>query len=339
MTPLRRGTLVSGLWLVAAGATAWADAPFDSTAALARARQLRAAVSQGDAATLWAAFTERMRTAMGDSVAFVAKNRSMSTAMGTIDSVLSEEVRVDKERVRVTSRCRFANPPVPLALTMAFTAEGRLDGLVVRPDTPPTEAPSAYLDYQAKTPLRLPFRGEWLVYWGGRTLETNHHAASRSQRFAHDLIIVRDGKTHRGDGKRLEDYYSYGEPVLAPAAGTVVWVQDSLPDQAPGSTDPEHPVGNGMVIDHGNGEFSLFAHLSPGTLRVKAGERVKPGQELGRCGNSGNTSEPHLHYHLQNGPTMAEADGLPARFHELMVDGKPADRVELLKGQRVRPAK
>ncbi|MCI0452257.1 MAG: M23 family metallopeptidase [Candidatus Latescibacteria bacterium] len=99
--------------------------------------------------------------------------------------------------------------------------------------------------------------------------------------------------------------------------------------------DPKNPIGNGVVIDHGNGEFSLLAHMQPKSLRVNTGDAVKAGALLGLCGNSGNTSEPHIHYHLQGGPDLKTAAGLPAPFSSLIVNGKPVAKAELLKGQTV----
>jgi murein DD-endopeptidase MepM/ murein hydrolase activator NlpD len=92
-----------------------------------------------------------------------------------------------------------------------------------------------------------------------------------------------------------------------------------------------------VVIDHGNGEFSVIAHLQPHSLKVRLGQRVKTGQALGKVGNSGNTSEPHVHYHLQNAVDMRDADGLPAQFENLIIDGSRIERAEILRGQRVRP--
>ena len=198
------------------------------------------------------------------------------------------------------------------------------------------EYPSTFLDYVAKTRFTLPFRGEWLVFWGGRTLAQNYHAAVRSQRFAHDLIMVKDGKSHTGEGKALTDYYCYGQPILAPADGIVVTAVDSLPNQDIGSRDPNHAAGNHVVIDHGNHEFTLLAHMQPHSLRVKPGQHVKRGDVLGLAGNSGNTSEPHLHVHLMNGPSMSDADGLPMPFTNYLVDGKPVERGEIVRFQRVK---
>lgn len=265
---------------------------------------------------LWAEFDDRMRTAMKDSASFAVTLSGISGSLGRLDSVQREQVVTPEKGVWVyIATCRFAAAPGPIDVTFVFDDAGRVGSLLVRPTTVPRkEHPSAFLDYHPKAPLRLPFRGEWTVFWGGRTLEQNYHAFTRDQRFALDVVIMREGRTHAGDGRKLTDYYCYGQPVLAPAAGTIVWAQDSLPDQAPGQQDPAHAAGNSVVIDHGNGEYSLFAHLQPGSLRFKPGERVGADAVVGLCGNSGNTTEPHIHFHLQNGPVPFKADGLPLEF-------------------------
>jgi len=308
----------------------------DSVMALSRARSLHPAVSGGDAATLWGEFDDRMRKAMKDSVSFASQMARIHAQTGAIDSVLEEQVTRSGPDWLYLARCRFSALPVICRLTIGITPDGRVSQLAVRPDERKAY-PSPYLGYHTKTRLRLPFKGEWYVFWGGSSLEQNHHAASRNQRFAHDLAIMHEGATHSGDGSHLTDYYCYGKPVVAPAAGTIVWLEESRPDQQIGTSDPAHPIGNGVIIDHGDGEFSVLAHLQPRSLKVKLGHKVKAGQTLGRCGNSGNTSEPHIHYHLQNGIDMREADGLPAQFENLTVDGTRLDRAEIVRGQRVRP--
>jgi len=328
-------------FLIAALLAAAPVAPLDSTAAMAKGRATLQAVARGDAPALWASFGERMRTAMQDSTTYAGRMAGIVGQIGALDSLMSEQVHAEGSAWIYEARCRFKGPPIPIRVTVAFAADSRIEGLTLRPDSdaPPQPYPSKFLDYQTKTPLRLPFDGEWYVFWGGRTIEQNYHAVARSQRFAHDLMIRKDGVSHAGEGKALTDYYCYGRPVLAPAAGTVVWAENARPDQPIGVGDREHLIGNGVVIDHGNGEFSLLAHMKPGSVKVKAGDKVKAGQAIGAVGNSGNTSEPHLHYHLQNGPDMRDSDGLPAFFQDLVVDGKPLARAEIVKGQTVRPGR
>jgi hypothetical protein len=322
--------------MAARGATP--GAAFDADSARVRARALMPAVLHADAGRLWNEFDDNMRTALKDSASWAATLLSIVNSIGALDSVVSEDVVTPQAGVFVyDAHCRFAKSPSPLEMIFAFGADGRVSGFLVRPDTqaPRQEYPSAFLDYHMKTKLRLPFRGEWTVFWGGRTLPQNYHAFTRDQRFAIDVLMYKEGRTHAGDGKQCSDYYCYGQAVLAPAAGTVVWAQDGLPDQVPGEQDPAHATGNALVIDHGNGEYSVIAHLQPGSLRFKKGDRVPADAVVGLCGNSGNTTEPHLHYHLQNGPAPFDADGLPIEFVDVVVDGKPLERAEIVKGQWV----
>lgn len=202
----------------------------------------------------------------------------------------------------------------------------------------PAEAPSRHLDYQTKTPLRLPFQGDWFVFWGGRTEAENRHVFSVHQRFASDLLILRNGRSHTGDGTANEQYHCFGRPILAPGAGKVAVAVDGLPDNKPGERDRARPPGNYVVIDHGNGEFSFLAHLKRGSVAVESGSAVRAGDRIGLCGNSGNSSEPHLHYHLQTTAVFGHGEGLPVQFLGYRADGKRVERGELRRGQTVNPA-
>ncbi len=330
----RFAIIIAVVLLTVNTARAQSPAPLDSVSVLAKAHALTPYVSNGESRLLWAVFNDTMRKAMGDSVRFDAMMTGIHAQIGTIDAVIEETVANQQGMWVYQARCKSQNIDDPILFLIAFDPQGLVAGLAVRPSAP-AEYPSTKLDYVTKTELHLPFRGDWYVFWGGRTMEQNHHAASKSQRFANDVAIVKDGVTHTGDGSKLTDYYCYGAEVLAPAAGTIVWACDSLPNQTPGQMDPAHPVGNGVIIDHGNGEFSVLAHMQPHSVRVKVGDRVVADQVLGLCGNSGNTTEPHIHFHLQDGPDMATAEGLPARFVHIVVDGKPTDSAELLRGQVV----
>lgn len=120
----------------------------------------------------------------------------------------------------------------------------------------------------------------------------------------------------------LNDYGCYGVPVVAPAAGKVIQSRDSEPDMTPGapSNNTTAPGGNFVAIQLDNGAYLLIAHLKSGSVRVKTGDAVEEGQQIGECGNSGNTSEPHIHIHLQRqdpdfySPNFAE--GLPLYFRD-----------------------
>jgi murein DD-endopeptidase MepM/ murein hydrolase activator NlpD len=163
--------------------------------------------------------------------------------------------------------------------------------------------------------MQLPFRGEGFVFWGGDNEKVNYHVVAPGQRRAADLIIKgADGKSYKDTGKRNEDYYVYGQQILAAAPGTVVTAVDGVPDNVPGSLNPLCAVGNCLIIDQGSGEFAVYAHLQPGSLRVKRGEQVQQGQLLGLCGNSGNSSEAHLHFHVQDKATLQDGVGISPYF-------------------------
>jgi peptidase M23-like protein len=197
-------------------------------------------------------------------------------------------------------------------------------------------AATRYLNYQTKTALSLPFSGEWYVYWGGRGIAQNYHCAYRDQRFAYDFVILLNGKSHSRTGEDNPDYFCFGQPILAPGAGQVVEAGNEESDRRPGRMLTEKPFGNYVIIDHGCEEFSFLAHLRQGSVTVRPGDTVSLGQLLGECGNSGHSSEPHLHYHLQTTAIPFQGDGLPAQFVNYIANGRAIARGEPVAGQNVR---
>ncbi len=337
----RWSLLTAALLLATASSPLHAAAISDSVTVTAAAHAIVPDVSNGVPGRLWTLFDERMRGALKDSLTWVQAQNTMHAQMGALRAIERERVVETRGVWTWIARTSFEKMPVPIDLMASFTADGQIAGLLMRPaqDEKPKAYASPNLEYVTKTALHLPFRGTWDVVWGGRTIEQNYHAAYRDQRFAHDILIMKDGSTHRGDGKSLSDYYCYGQPVLAPGAGRIVWLCDSLPDNAPGQRDPAHATGNSVVIDHGNGEYSLIAHMQPHSLEVRLGDKVNAGQAIGLCGNSGNTSEPHVHYHLQDTPRPFDGEGLPVQFTGLVVDGKSVARAEVIKGQKIANAR
>jgi hypothetical protein len=193
--------------------------------------------------------------------------------------------------------------------------------------------------FETQTVYRLPVEGKWLVT-NGPTREVPHRFAiaihpdgttTISQRYALDFVVETEGGVrHRGDGSENEQYYCFGTPVHAPAGGTVRRVHDGEEDNAPGRMNARSVLGNYVIIEHSKNECSLLAHLKKGSVLAAEGEKVKAGQIIGQVGNSGNSSEPHLHYQLQDGPQFETADGLPVRFdsYRVLVDGKWQDAVD-----------
>ncbi len=189
-------------------------------------------------------------------------------------------------------------------------------------------APIAYpASLESTTPsatIRLPADELIRVAWGGDSIKTNYHAIAPDQRWAYDLVIE---PNYFSGSSNLEDYSCYGVPVLAPINGTVVSAHDGEPDETPGvvSNNFTAPIGNHVMLLMDTGTYLVIAHLKNGSLTVKTGDIVEEGQVIGQCGNSGNTSEPHIHIHHQRqDPTVYElnfAEGLPLYFRDH--DGQP----------------
>lgn len=137
-----------------------------------------------------------------------------------------------------------------------------------------------------------------------------------AQRFAIDWERINgDRKIYVGDPKDVESYFAYGQNVVAVADAKVTAAVDKYKDQEPGELPPgmtlEEADGNHIVLDLGGGKYALYAHLKPGTVKVKAGDTVKRGQLIGIVGNTGNSSAPHLHFHVTEGPSAMGSNGLP----------------------------
>jgi Peptidase family M23 len=162
-------------------------------------------------------------------------------------------------------------------------------------------------------PIASPLADEWLVGQGGPAELVNYHHVASTQRDAIDILEAREGRTHQPGSNELTRYYIYGKPVLAPADGKVTFVQDGRPDQQIRSTDSHYQSGNNIVLDIGGGRFLMFGHLSPGSIQVKVGDQVNLGQQIANVGNSGNTTEPHLHIQAQTiGTGIGDIDTIDA---------------------------
>ncbi len=204
--------------------------------------------------------------------------------------------------------------------------------------------------YLQKTKLRLPFQGFWKVTQG-HTCRTNHRLSGYGGDFAWDFAnIGNKGRMTRleySQTKANKYVYGFGKEILAPAGGKVVKVVDHIPDNEAGQGYPrksiiyevENPLwafGNYIIIDHKNGEFSLLAHLKKGSIVVGEGEEVQIGQIVARCGNSGNSNFPHIHYQLMDSeyPIRYEVNGLPALFSNYKIIQYPTEFPESLEEEK-----
>jgi len=193
----------------------------------------------------------------------------------------------------------------------------------------------------AKNKYIFPLRGVWYVGVGA-SFHTAHRWAIPEE-FALDIAkLGDDGLTHKGDGSRFQDYYGYGSEVLAAADGRVCAVANDQSEDTAAMQRPDETqeafftrlqkdqasrlakgtaglAGNYVMIDHGQKEYSFYAHLQPGSVRVHLGDQVKVGDVIGKLGSSGNSTEPHLHFHVCDNSDPLMCAGIPVNFSNVTV--------------------
>lgn len=213
------------------------------------------------------------------------------------------------------------------------------DSIVVRAYTDEGSESSATLlveDYTPASDYVFPLKGSWFAAAGPSLI--GHHRWVSLQEFALDLIQVGEGtSSHQNQGAELSDYYAYGSPVYSIADGEVVSILSELEESTEmlkKSNESEiaymkrtiqmqqkllmkgfkYIMGNHVIIKHNDKEYSYYLHLKPGSIQVKVGEKVMQGQQVAELGNSGNSTEPHLHFHLADGPSVEQSRSLPISF-------------------------
>ena len=221
-----------------------------------------------------------------------------------------------------------------MAVRISVDDQAKINGLFFSPyvaDNTPTPERNT-------TKLILPFRDEWTVIWGGDTKKQNYHIENEAQKNAFDLVITDEkGKSYRTNGFANEDYFAFGKELLAPCDAEVVLVVDGIKDNKPGELNRLYVPGNTVVLKTKNNEYLFFAHFKQHSIVVKAGDKVKQGQLLGLCGNSGNSSEPHIHFHIQNREDMQKAKGIKCYFERLLVNGEVKEDYSPVQGERIKP--
>ncbi|MFP2996933.1 peptidoglycan DD-metalloendopeptidase family protein [Spongiivirga sp. MCCC 1A20706] len=275
------------------------------------AKKFMALYNKGEYESIFNTFNSAMKNALPKekAVAFFKGNVS---PLGKLTSMDFTEVNKGMH----TYKSSFENGVFNILL--AVDGGNKLSGLLIQPYKPkglPTLKRNV-------TKMILPFKEKWFVFWGGTTVEQNYHMAQEVQQYAYDMLMVDSGSSFKGDPKKNESYFVFGKDIIAPCDGTIVKVTKGVHDNVPGEMNAKDLTGNTLVLETANKEYVLFAHLKQNSIIVEEGAIVKQGQKIAECGNSGNSTEAHLHLQLQNVPDFFQATGAKLFFDEIMVNGE-----------------
>lgn len=211
-----------------------------------------------------------------------------------------------------------------------FFRQGNLERIVT----------GAEITVSAGTPIAVssPLKGEnWVAFSAPPDISPHRRALLSFQwqgffpeRFAIDWLQFGPNKSiYKTNGLTNEDYYCYGRDLLAVSDGEIIDVKDGVPDNNLTSTPKHMPVfmlgGNYVVLQIDENHYAFYAHLIPGSLKVKIGDKVKKGQLIGKLGNSGNSDAPHLHFHISDSPNFLFSEGLPYLIDSYTLEGTSPD--------------
>jgi len=270
-------------------------------------------------------------TLEGPSLVKVLRNTSSSPAVNAeldlnstrlllLEIALPQDAPVPRQLLHRLTALAAARPgPAAAPVSQTYTVAPFTVGTIVPVIGPPLQG-KGWIAVNGCCEAAGAHRGTGLAVNG---------AISFAQRFAIDWMKLDDaGRLVHGDAGDVHNYTDYGAAILAVADGTVVDTLNNLDDQVPGKLpDPstitlENVDGNHVVLDLGNGVYAFYAHMQKGSVAVSVGEHVKRGQVLGKLGNTGNTSAPHLHFHLMDSPSVLGSNGLPYVIDSFDYDGQ-----------------
>jgi hypothetical protein len=267
--------------------------------------------NSGSYNSIFALFSDEMKTALP-----IDKTREFLEGLQVQAGQITKREFLKYQQTYASYKTNFKK--AIFLLNISVDANSKINGLFIKPFTEDNLPKMA----RNTTKLNLPFKGEWTVFWGGDTKELNYHVANQAQKNAFDIMITDNkGNSFRTDGKKNEDYYAFAQELIAPCDGEIVLAVDGIKDNKPGEVNPIYIPGNTVIIKTINNEFLFFAHFKQNSIIVKQGQKVKQGELLGLCGNSGNSTEPHLHFHIQNTEDMNVATGVKCYFEKVIVNG------------------
>jgi murein DD-endopeptidase MepM/ murein hydrolase activator NlpD len=219
------------------------------------------------------------------------------------------------------------------ALNISLDKSSKINGLFVGPYADETQPKLL----RNATKLILPFKDEWTVIWGGDTEALNYHVVNPAQKNAFDIIITdAKGNSYKTDGKTNEDYYAFGKELIAPCDGEIVLVVDGVKDNVPGEMNKFNVGGNTVIIKTANNEYLVLCHFKHQSIKVKEGQKIKQGELLGLCGNTGNSSEAHLHFHIQNIEDLNTATGVKCYFEKISVNEQVKQDYSPIKNEKIK---
>ena len=272
---------------------------------------------------------DMMAPSMKQSISLKQITSIVDTYFNNFGKMESFEFKVRKDAVEVFL-CHFEHGKQNIL--MVANSEEKLTGLLFKPHEERTEGKIE----RNITSLQLPFKGEWYTFWGGTDKRHNYHVATRPQQGAFDFIVLdKNDKSYERSGTRNEDYYAFGKPLYAVCDAEVYDVNTGVIDNRPSQMNPTEALGNYVILKTANEEYIFYAHFQHESIKVKKGDTVKQGQYLGNCGNSGNSSEAHLHLHIQDGPNVIADVGARCFFESLQVNGTLTQDYSPVKGDRI----
>lgn len=288
----------------------------------------------GDDVALWTQMSAAMQGAVQNQDVLKRFTEHMAKYFGKESKVLYQgAVPLPPAAMQYRRVVMYEKSADPMVISFTYSGSGTIEEFHIKEE--PKPADTKYLDYRDKTKLTFPLHGEWMIYQGGRAVSENEHATTTNERFAYEMVMMNGGQLFSRAGITNEEWFAFGQPVLADANGTVVIAQDDVTDSAPYHPNAEVKHGNVVIIDHGNGEFSVYSHLKHGSVTVKRGDQVKSGEKIAEVGNSGDSQFARLEYNLQTSDDPNNSNGLPAAFLHVKVNGRHANEIEPVRGEVV----